>query len=201
MGIRADTAAATRAALVRAAGELLDGGGPSAVTLRAVGARAQVSRGAPYGHFADKDHLLTQLVVDGWTELADTLETILDGPRSSTTKLEAALLALLDLAQARPHLYALMWRTPAADPQAVWEAAGRSQDIFLSIVAEVVGREDAQRFGALVMSSAHGIASMDLSGHLSAPKWNTSPRALVALLVESISASAPRADAARAPRP
>jgi AcrR family transcriptional regulator len=190
MGIRADSAATTRADLLRAAAELLDEGGPGAVTLRAVGARAGVSRGAPYGHFLDKDHLLTQLVVDAWTRLGDMLVALQGGHGSSATTLEAALMALLDLARTQPHLYALMWRTPAGDPGAILEAAGRSQDIFLTIVAEVVGREDARRYGALLMSSAHGIASMDLSGHLSAKKWDTSPRELVAMLVRSISAPA-----------
>ncbi len=44
MATRTEAAAATRRALVRAASELLDEGGPDAVTLRAVGARAGVSR-------------------------------------------------------------------------------------------------------------------------------------------------------------
>jgi AcrR family transcriptional regulator len=54
MNSRAETAAATRKALLTAAGELLDEDGPDAVTLRAVGAHAGVSRGAPYGHFERK---------------------------------------------------------------------------------------------------------------------------------------------------
>ncbi|MGO4594930.1 TetR/AcrR family transcriptional regulator [Leifsonia sp. 2TAF2] len=186
MVTRADSAAATRDALLRAAADLLDAGGPSAVTLRAVSARAGVSRGAPYGHFPDKEHLLTQLVVDGWTRVAETLTAVHDGPGSSTAKLEAALVALLDVARTQPHLYALMWGTPASDPAPVLEAAGWSQDIFLTIVADVVGGEDARRFGALLMSSAHGIASVDLSGHLSQTKWNTSPHALIAMLVQSM---------------
>ncbi len=37
-----------------AAADLLEEGGPDAVTLRAVGARAGVSRSAPYRHFTGK---------------------------------------------------------------------------------------------------------------------------------------------------
>jgi hypothetical protein len=51
---------------------------------------------------------------------------------------------------------------------------------------DVVGREDARRYGALLMSSTHGIASMDLSGHLSKEKWNTNARTLVALLADAL---------------
>jgi AcrR family transcriptional regulator len=58
---RVESAAATRRALLDAAADLLDTGGPDAVTLRAVGARAGVTRGAPYRHFPDKDSLLTAI--------------------------------------------------------------------------------------------------------------------------------------------
>ena len=62
---RKESAAATRGALIDQAAQLLDGGGLEAVTLREVGARAGVSRGAPYRHFADKEGLLTAVAADG----------------------------------------------------------------------------------------------------------------------------------------
>jgi AcrR family transcriptional regulator len=51
----------TRDRLVDAATELLDEGGPAAVTLREVGRRAGVSHNAPYKHFADKESLLAAI--------------------------------------------------------------------------------------------------------------------------------------------
>ena len=48
----------TRDALLAAAAQLLDEGGPEAVTLREVGHRSGVSHNAPYKHFADKEALL-----------------------------------------------------------------------------------------------------------------------------------------------
>jgi AcrR family transcriptional regulator len=51
----------TRSALLGAAAGLLEEFGIGAVTLRAVGERAGVSRGAPYKHFADKEALLSVL--------------------------------------------------------------------------------------------------------------------------------------------
>ena len=47
MTSRLESAAKTRRALLDAAAELLDEGGPEAVTLREVGSRAGVSRAAP----------------------------------------------------------------------------------------------------------------------------------------------------------
>jgi len=68
-----------------------------------------------------------------------------------------------------------------ASPAAL-EAASRSQDRFL----EIVGAGDARRYGALLMAGAHGIASMELSGHLSEAKWGTTGDELVATLVASL---------------
>ncbi|MEC5149851.1 TetR/AcrR family transcriptional regulator [Cryobacterium sp. GrIS_2_6] len=184
---RAESAAATRVALLRAASQLLDGGGPDAVTLRAVGARAGVSRGAPYGHFQDKEHLLTQLAIDAWNEFAEELHRLQRDPQlNPAATLTSALLTLLEIGRERPHLYELMWAAPSGEPSAALLAASGSQDQFLQIVAQVVGQHDVRRYGALLMSSAHGIAGMELSGHLSQDKWNVTGNELISMLVTSI---------------
>lgn len=192
MSTRSESAAATRRALTHAAGELLDEGGPDAVTLRAVGARAGVSRGAPYGHFTDKDHLLTQLAIDAWSSLADRLEIIRDDALGPESKLQRALLALVAIGRDQPYRYEVMFRAPSGDPEAALRAVGRSQEVFLAIVAGVVGPEDARRYGALLLSSAHGIAGMELSGHLAKEKWSVTGDELVAMLVDSVRAQGQR---------
>ncbi len=189
---RTETAAATRRALVRAASELLDEGGPDAVTLRAVGARAGVSRGAPYGHFASKEHLLIQLAIDAWSSLADRVEQLRADPVSAPdVVLERAVLALIDLGRRQPHLYALMFSTPAGTPAAA-DAASRVENAFLTLVAEAVGDSETLPYGALIMSSAHGIAWMELSGHLSKDGWQVGVEQLVRMLIDAIRS---RADA------
>jgi AcrR family transcriptional regulator len=183
---RAETAEATRRTLVRAASELLDEGGPDAVTLRAVGARAGVSRGAPYGHFDNKEHLLTQLAINAWSSLADDVEQLRADPGTAPdARLERAVLALIEVARRQPHLYALMFSTPAGTPTAA-EAASRLENEFLALVADVVGGTDALRYGALVMSGAHGIAGLELSGHLAKDKWQVSVEQLVRMLIDAI---------------
>ncbi len=144
MATRTEAAAATRRALVRAASELLDEGGPDAVTHRAVGARAGVSRGAPYGHFTNKEHLLTQLAIDAWNSLADAVAQLLrdDPDPAPGAHLERAVLTLIEVARRHPHRYALMFSTPASTPAAA-EAASRLEDQFLTLVAEWVGEPDA----------------------------------------------------------
>ncbi|WP_434445497.1 TetR/AcrR family transcriptional regulator [Lentzea sp. E54] len=183
---RTESAAATRRALVRAASELLDEGGPGAVTLRAVGARASVSRGAPYGHFENKEHLLTELAINAWNSLADEVEQFrTDVDSAAETRLELAVLAFIGMARRRPHRYALMFST-SADTGAAAEAADRLEGEFLNLIADVVGESDAVRWCALLMSSAHGIAGMELSGHLPKDKWKVSVEQLVRMLIDAI---------------
>lgn len=187
MVTRAEAAAATRSALVRAAAELLDEGGPDAVTLRAVGARAGVSRGAPYGHFEDKQHLLTALAVDAWNSVADEVEQLrADLDVTASARLERGLLTLIGVGRRQPHLYALMFSTPVGGDPVAAAAATRVENEFLTLVADVVGEGDARRYGALLMSSAHGIAGLELSGHLTKEKWTVEGDELVRMLVDAI---------------
>ncbi|WP_326841049.1 TetR/AcrR family transcriptional regulator [Streptomyces sp. NBC_01558] len=192
MVTRAESAAATRDALLHAASDLLDHGGPDAVTLRAVGARAGVSRGAPYGHFADKEHLLTQLAIDAWHALAEQLRRLQhDGRLTPAIRLKRALLALIEIGRERPHLYALMFHTPEGDTDALLESVSASHGHFLDMVANAVGDREVRRYAALLLSSAHGIAGMELSGHLGTEKWDTNGEELVDMLIGSLQSSAP----------
>ena len=186
MVTRAEAATETKSALVRAASELIDEGGPDAVTLRAVGARAGVSRGAPYGHFQNKDHLLTHLAINAWNALADRVEELrADRDATPSARLEQALLTLIELGRRQPHQYALMFSTPVGDLESA-AAAGRLQNEFLAIVADLVGGQDALRYGALLMSSAHGIASLEVSGQLGEEKWGVDGEEIVRTLVDAV---------------
>ncbi|GIG40930.1 TetR/AcrR family transcriptional regulator [Cellulomonas phragmiteti] len=189
MVTRAEAAATTRTALLAAASDLLDTGGPDAVTLRAVAARVGVSRGAPYGHFENKEALLARLAIDAWTSLAQEVERLRAAPGPTpAARLEGAVSTLVGVARRRPHLYALMFSTPADEPQAA-QAAGRLQRAFLDIVADVVGPSQALSYAALLMSSAHGIAGLEVSGHLSKEKWTVDGDELVRLLIAAIASA------------
>ncbi|HEY5358032.1 MAG TPA: TetR/AcrR family transcriptional regulator [Streptosporangiaceae bacterium] len=180
---RLESATNTRRALLDAAAELLDAGGPEAATLREVGARAGVSRNAPYRHFADKEGLLTAVAVESWDRLAEALRTSGAINSAPSTRLQQALTAIVELGRNRPHLYRLMFVIPESDPGAGARAASRAQEEFLSIVAAVVGEADARHYGALLFSSAHGIAGLEISGHLTEEKWRTTAEDLIATLV------------------
>ncbi|HET6860934.1 MAG TPA: TetR/AcrR family transcriptional regulator [Streptomyces sp.] len=208
MVTRAESAAVTRRALLDAAAALLDLGGPEAVTLREVGARAGVSRGAPYRHFADKDSLLTAVATESWERVGDRVHALrTDTGLSASEKLRSALHTLIDVGREQPHLYRMMFSAPAGDPtrSCSWPgssggaetaaaaalAAGRSQDEFLAIVAALVGERTARHYGALLLTSAHGIAGMELS-YLATDKWHTTADELVDTLVRMVADSGER---------
>jgi AcrR family transcriptional regulator len=180
---RSETAAMTRRALLDAAGALLDTGGPDAVTLREVGARTGVSRSAPYRHFANKETLLTALATNAMNQLGDTLERLAIGDDPPEQSLRAALLSLVAIGRARPHLYRLMFTTPAGDPTAAVRAAERTQDLFLDLVGRSVGRQRARHYGALLLTTAHGATSFELSGHFVWDKWQTNAEQLIDTMI------------------
>jgi AcrR family transcriptional regulator len=180
---RSETAAMTRRSLLEAAGALLDTGGPDAVTLREVGARTGVSRSAPYRHFANKETLLTALAANALNQLGDTLERLASGDDPPEQSLRAALLSLVAIGRTRPHLYRLMFTTPAGDPTAAVQAAERTQDLFLDMVGRIVGPQRARHYGALVLTTAHGATSFELSGHFVWDKWQTNAEQLIDTMI------------------
>ncbi|MGW7516478.1 TetR/AcrR family transcriptional regulator [Streptomyces sp. NPDC054796] len=213
MVTRAESAAATRRTLLDSAAELLDLGGPEAVTLREVGARAGVSRGAPYRHFTGKDSLLTAVATESWERIADQVHALrADAALSAAERLRGALRILIGVGREQPHLYQMLFRRPGHRPEELGEglgdglgrvqrqlcgpaddpaadrarAAGRFQDEFLAIVTDLVGKRNTEHYGALLLASAHGIAEMELSGHLGTDKMRTTPDELVDTLVRMV---------------
>ena len=189
------TPAGTRQALLDAAEALLSTGGPDAVTLREVGARAGVSRSAPYRHFTGKEHLLMAVATQAWDQLGAALQELADDTSDPPDHLlHQALITLADVARTRPHLYRLMFAAPAADPAEVIRAAGHAQEVFVSIVIMAVGPRDASKRAGLLFAAAHGAADLELSGHLPPGKWHASADDLTQLLISLLTPRLPHQD-------
>jgi hypothetical protein len=90
---------------------------------------------------------------------------------------------MVAIGRSQPHLYRLMFTTPTADPTAAVQAAAHTHDLFLQILAGIVGPDQARPYGALLTTTAHGIASMEVSGHLSWEKWHATAESLVDLQI------------------
>ena len=199
---RAESAAATRRALLDAAAELLDLGGLESVTLRAVGARAGVTRGAPYRHFPDKESLLISIGTQAWDRLGEQTEALGADPHlSAAEKLRGAFVALVDIGRTQPHLYKLMFSNPAGDPTVMARAARRSQEQTHAMLTELVGEEETRHYAALLIASVNGIAGMEVSGQLADPKWgDLSAEKLIETLVRLIASSEVFSPGTSAPR-
>jgi AcrR family transcriptional regulator len=184
---RAESAAATRRALLEVASALLDRGGVDAVTLRDVGAGAGVSRSAAYRHFADKDAMLAALSAAAWSDLADRGRAIADDvdldPKAAVRQ---ALNALMAVARTRPHLYQLMQTMPPSDPDPAVNPLLRSQTAFLVVVGRMVGTDRVRPSAGLLLSAAHGIASLEVSGNLDPEKYQADGDQLLELLLTSL---------------
>lgn len=187
---RTESAAATRRVLLDQAARLVDSGGPDAVTLREVGARAGVSRGAPYRHFADKEHLLTAVAGESWERLGDHMRALRTDPTLlPTDALRAALACVISLSREQPYLYQLMFTTPAGDPSAVARAAQVMCDEFQGIVSEVVGDQNAARYAGILLTGVHGAVGLEASGLLHTDKWHTSADELTRGLLDLVVAA------------
>ena len=187
MTTRAESAAGTRRALIDAATALLEEGGPAAVTLRSVGERAGVSRGAPYGHFDGKAHLLATLAAESWGRMRDRLAALPATEKDPAMRLRTAIQAIVELGVEHRPSYDLMFTVPNEHPELVTRAASEAQDLFIGLVADVVGPGvDPRRVAALVMATTHGIADMAANGHLRKEKWGVGTRELVDDLVAQV---------------
>jgi hypothetical protein len=71
---------------------------------------------------------------------------------------------------------------PPAGPE-VLQAAGRSQGPFIAALRDLVGDAQAHRFGAVLLSGAHGAISMEASGQLTRDKWKTDADEILDTLV------------------
>ena len=184
----------TRVALLRAAAGLLEEGGMEAVTLRAVGRAAGVSRQAPYRHFADKEDLLSAVAVgyfEGlWEEMAAAAERSGGDP---ITRLDAMGEAYVRFALRNPNRYRLMLGPEVKEsphPE-VHRAARAVHEGFVGAVARCqeagqLPAGDTVGLAALMGATSHGAVDQTLSGHIEAKKGQGDPLALVRMLISHL---------------
>lgn len=186
LGIRSQRARDTRERLVDAAGHLLEGGGPAAVTLRGVGALAGVSHNAPYKHFADKQDLLVAVAARG---LRMTAVTPGAGGASGAAIERVQALALAQVRQAvrHPRLFQLTYGEWSTDAEELVDAAHAARAAFVSAVTQAQADTtlpdgDPERIVGLILSVAHGASHLAIGGHLEpGGKGNATPEEIVEL--------------------
>ena len=115
------------AALMDAARELLlELGDQDKLSVRAVTARAGVSPNALYIHFADKDELLSALMIASYTELRSFLRAAVPADAEPLEQLRAFGLAYFKFATQRPGIYRVLFMTKVREGVPVPEPGGPS---------------------------------------------------------------------------
>jgi AcrR family transcriptional regulator len=170
---------------------LLEGGGIEAVTLRAVGERAGVSRQAPYKHFADKEALLSMLAAGYFErfgrEMFGAAEEAGEDPLS---RLEAMGAAYVRFALASPHRYRLMFgeKTQRSPHPEVHEAAHALYEGFVGAIvacqeAGELPAGDPVALAALMYATSHGAVDLALAGQAEESKGLEDPMSQLRLLL------------------
>ncbi len=168
----------------------------AAVTLRAVGEQAGVSRQAPYKHFADKEELLSVVAAGYFDRVGVEMAEAADAAGNAFGRLGAMAEAYVGFALESPHRCRLMFgpEVKGSPYPVVHEAAGAVFGRFVGVVAECqeageLPEEDPIRLAALMYATAHGAVDLALSGHTEEAKGLGDPLALVRLLLASLRAS------------
>ncbi|MEV0176509.1 TetR/AcrR family transcriptional regulator [Streptomyces sp. NPDC050803] len=172
-----------RRAILTAALDVIAADGPSALSLRDLARRAEVSHAAPAHHFKDRTGLLTAIAAEGFGLLAAALTEAAD--------LKDSGVRYVRFAREHPAHFQVMF-TPEllrADDLELTTARALAGDALRGAVAGVRPEElgvDNRLAGVAAWSLAHGFATLLLSHNLDGPVGEKDPeevfRALAALL-------------------
>ncbi len=158
-----------RAACVSAALELLEEGGATALSLRAVARRAGVSPAAPYRHYADREALVSAVAAVGYRELAERLADAHPAP-STPEQLASVGVAYVQFALEQPALFRMMFGEPCDRDNDERVAATAAVSLYLrELVARCFPQADAEALAPAIWALVHGLAFLHLDGKLDAP--------------------------------
>src|SRR3981081_1974284 len=157
-----------RSALVRAALELLEESGATALSLRAVARRAGVSPAAPYRHYADRETLVSAVAAVGYRELAERLTAAHPSP-STPEQLASVAIAYVQFALERPALFRIMFGEPCDHDNDERVAATEAVSLYVrAIVERSFPQTDADAMATAIGALVHGLAFLYLDGKLDA---------------------------------
>jgi AcrR family transcriptional regulator len=154
--------------MVRAAMELLEEGGETALSLRAVARRAGVSPAAPYRHYADREALMSAVAAVGYRELAERLSAAHPSP-STSEQLASVAIAYVQFALERPALFRLMFGKPCDRENDERVAATAAVSLYVrQIVERSFSQTDVEALSTAIWALVHGLAFLHLDGKLDA---------------------------------
>ncbi|MDQ7903432.1 TetR/AcrR family transcriptional regulator [Phytohabitans sp. ZYX-F-186] len=188
--LRAQTREEAKAAALRQ----IAAAGPHSLSLNAIGKELGMTGPALYRYFDGRDGLLTELISDGYHDLADAVEAAGEAAAGAepADRIRALARAFRNWAIAQPHRYLLLFGTPVPGYQApahTIEAATRTLQAFLEPIAALgpgsraavleeqlaAGLADRSpdhpwsgpvlRLGVSGWTRMHGVVSLEVEGH------------------------------------
>ncbi|MET8469305.1 helix-turn-helix domain-containing protein [Streptomyces sp. NPDC006422] len=187
-----DTTESPRRRIVEAAVELLESGGPDAVSTRAVAAAAGMQPPAIYRLFGDKEGLLEAVAEHGYAQFLETKRARLDpAPDDPVEELRRGWDTVVEFGVARPELFAVMNR-----------ATGRASDAAHRAGLEILhGRvRRLAAAGWLRVDEELAAQIIRATGQGAVTTWHATPAerrdpALLTVLRESMIAAVTRTEA------
>jgi AcrR family transcriptional regulator len=145
------------------------------LSLRELAASLEVSRAAPYRHFADRRALLAAVAADGFAGLTAIYRKAMASGKTPRARLAAAGRGYLAFAAERPQMFRLMFvsdllggKKLPPDP-ALIKAAGECYVLFEGLVAATLDDPDEGAIKAAaiaIMSSTYGFALLRMNDRL-----------------------------------
>ena len=179
-----------RAALVRSALAVLEEGGATELSLRAVARHAGVAASAPYRHYADREALLSEVAAVGYRELAHSLAAAHPAP-TTPDDLAAVAVAYVQFALRRPALFRVMFGEPCDHTSVQRVAAAEAITAYVSAIVErAFSGAEPEALATAVWALVHGLAFLHLDGKLDASDPAAVARRVRAAVHALIAASA-----------
>src|SRR5688572_9370497 len=145
-----------RAAVLAAAGKMIEKEGLAGLSVREAARRAGVSHNAPYRHFPDREGLLAALAAEGFSDLGEALDK-----RTGRELGEAYVRFALE----RPQRFQLMFGGQLAlERHGQLRAQAQAMSERLAKAFAGLG-SDASYAAAAAWSLVHGLAQLIVDGH------------------------------------
>jgi AcrR family transcriptional regulator len=158
--------ASTRDLIIRAATNLLDQGGPDAVTMRAIAEQIGMSHNAPYSHFKDKTTVLAAIAArefnkreTEWAEVAQGKKNFRDGIDS-----------YIEWARRFPERFYLTYGRWDHVSHELQQASSATYQTYLCAVDRAqkdgtLPQGKNSRLAYMILAFGNGIANLKLAGH------------------------------------
>lgn len=188
-----DTKDSPRRRIVEAAVELLESGGPNAVSTRAVAAAAGLQPPAIYRFFGDKEGLLEAVAEHGYAQFLESKRAQLDpAPQDPVEELRRGWDMVVEFGVSRPELFTVMNRATGRGPDTAHRAG-------LEILRGRVRRLAAG--GWLRVDEELAAQIIQATGQGAVTTWNSTPPerrnpTLLTVLRESMIGAVTRAEPA-----